>query len=335
MTPAPSKIKRIPTQVFIGAYQGEEKASELERLITEDEGIDDIICTNMAVAKRDIAGKTQIRELGNPHILEEAVESAMLGGLLGSMSRLMIGNDEIVGRAAKQIKDKEESNCKPGRRSSALIKAATKQVGPGFNKEKLQNLGKALKPNSSAIVLIFDEVLVKQSDYDEKMQADKAERDAISEMVVTKIDEHLSQGHDIAFHITFGEDGEITATRTVSGKDALQVRDIVLSQDKLSVDQVTTTDDGKLATDQLVVTPEAVATARTLLTSSLVAYEVSLEDEEGFVYDKGAMHEKSTDSSYELMASRETGAVTANSLEYNEETAHIKTEVKVIQDGEE
>ncbi|KAL3900481.1 MAG: hypothetical protein SGARI_006233, partial [Bacillariaceae sp.] len=159
MTPAPPKIKRIPTQVFIGAYQGEDKASELERLITQDEqGLDDIICTNMAVARRDIAGKTQIRELGNPQILEEAVESAMLGGLLGSMSRLMIGNDAIVGRAAQQIK-KEQSNCagKTGRRSSALIKAATKQVAPGFSKDKLQTLGKALKPNGSAIVLIFDE----------------------------------------------------------------------------------------------------------------------------------------------------------------------------------
>ncbi|KAL3908733.1 MAG: hypothetical protein SGILL_008372 [Bacillariaceae sp.] len=330
MTPAPPKIKRIPTQVFIGAYQGEDKASELERLITQDEqGLDDIICTNMAVARRDIAGKTQIRELGNPQILEEAVESAMLGGLLGSMSRLMIGNDAIVGRAAQQIK-KEQSNCKPGaRRSSALIKAATKQVAPGFSKDKLQTLGKALKPNSSAIVLIFDEVLVKQSDYDEKMSSDKAERDAISEMVVSKIDEHLSKGNDIAFHITFGEDGEISATRTVQGQDALQVRDIVLSQEKFSMDQITTTEDGKLATDQLVVTPEAVATARTLLTSSLVAYEVSLEDEDGFVYDKGAMHETSTPGKYEMTAARESGAVTANSIE---ET----TEVKVIKgNGEE
>jgi hypothetical protein len=335
MAPPPPKIKRIPTQVFIGAYQGEDKASELEKMITDEESqVNDIICTNMAIAKRDIAGKTQIRELGNPQILEEAVESAMLGGLLGSMSRLMIGNDEIIGRAARQVSsDQQESACKPGgRRSSALIKAATKQVAPGFNKEKLQNLGKALIPNSSAIVLIFDEVLVKQSDYDEKMQSEQAERDAISEMVVRKIDEHLHKGNDIAFHITFSEDGEISATRTIVGKDALQIRDIVLAQDSLTIDQITTTEDGRLATDQLVVTPEAVATARTLLTSSLVAYEVSLEDEDGFIYDKGVMHEKSSENSYEMTATRESGAVTANSIEYNEETTHIKTEVKFIKE---
>ena len=82
MSPPISKIKRIPTQVFIGAYQGEETASQVERLVTAEEfDSAGIICTNMAVTKRDIAGKTTIREMGNPQAMEEAIESAMMGGL--------------------------------------------------------------------------------------------------------------------------------------------------------------------------------------------------------------------------------------------------------------
>ncbi len=318
------KIKRIPTQMFIGAYQGEETAGSLERLVTDEEfDSAGIICTNMAVASRDIAGKTHIRELGNPAAMEEAVSSAMLGGLLGSMSRLMIGSDDVVARAAKQIQ-KSPSADKPGRRSSALIKAATKEVMPGMDKDRLAKLGAALKPGSSVIVLIFDEVLVKQSDYESKMQGHQDGTDAIAEVVITKIQENLAKGSDIAFHITF-ENGQISATRTIQGPDAIQVRDIVLSQDSLAVEQVTATDKS-LATNTLLVTPDAVATARTLLTSSLVAYEVSLENEDGFIYEKGAVHEKETENSYELSASKETGIVTSDTIVYEKESKSVKTE---------
>jgi hypothetical protein len=86
-----SKFKRLPTQVYIGAFQGLETASEIERLITNQEfDSHSVICTNMAIARCDIAGKTRIRELGNPQVMEAAVSSAMLEGLLGSMVRYVI-----------------------------------------------------------------------------------------------------------------------------------------------------------------------------------------------------------------------------------------------------
>jgi hypothetical protein len=283
-------IKRIPTQVFIGAYQGEETASQIERMVTDEEwDSKSIICTNMALAKQDIAGKTRIREMGNPQAMEAAVSNAMLGGLLGSMSRLMIGSDAVA-KAAKEVA--AENNAKPQRRTSALAKVAVKQV-QGMDKDRLQKLKSSLKPNTSAIVLIFDEVLVKASDYDAKMKGHHQDADAIVDIVTARIEEHLGKGNDIAFHITF-EDGEITATRTIQGKDAMQVRDIVLGQDSLSVNQVTTSDSGTITTDKLVITPETVVRARTMLTSSLVAYEISAADDETFVFDAGYAHDTET-----------------------------------------
>lgn len=147
--------------------------------------------------------------------------------------------------------------------------------------------------------------------------------DAIAEVVASKIQQHLEQGHDIAFHLTFHENGDVDVTRTVQGEGAVQIRDIDLGGDSLTVDQVTM---NEVLNDHLVVTPEAVATARTLLTSSLLAYEVTLEDEDKFVYAKVASHEKSTENSYELIETSEMGVFTENTTMYREETVSVKVE---------
>jgi hypothetical protein len=207
-------------------------------------------------------------------------------------SRLMIGSDQAVSRAAKYVdatyKKDSDARVPKQRHSSALVKVAQKQI-QGMDKDRLAKLGGALKPGTSCIVLFFDEVLVKTSDYDEKMKGHKEGTDGMTDIITAKIKENLEKGNDIAYHIVM-EDGIIGATRTIEGKQAKQVRDIVLGQDSLVIDQTTTTGSGRVATDQLVVTPDKVAQARTLLTSSVVAYEVSVDDEEGFRYDTGSAH---------------------------------------------
>lgn len=322
------KLKRLPTQVYIGAFQGVETASEIERLVTEEEfDSHSVICTNMAIARCDIAGKTRIRELGNPEAMEAAVSSAMLEGLLGSMSRLMIGSDQAVSRAAKYVdatynKD-SDARVPKQRRSSALVKVAQKQL-QGMDKDRLAKLGGALQPGTSCIVLFFDEVLVKTTDYDEKMQGHKEGTEGMVDIISAKIKENLAKGNDIAYHIVM-ENGAIAATRTIEGKKAKQVRDIVLGQDSLLVNQATMTSSGRVATDKLVVTPDTVTRARTLLTSSVVAYEVSVDDEEGFRYDAGSAHVTEN----LLETSSEHAVITDSGMAYSAESVSIETTKKL------
>ena len=310
-----TKIKRIPTQVYIGAFQGEETAREIEKMVTDKEfDAHQVICTNMALATRDIAGKTRIREMGNPQIMEAAVSQAMLGGLLGSMSRLMIG-DSAEAKAAREL-----TEAKPNkRRTSTLAKAAVKQV-QGMDKDRLAALGKALKPGSSCIVLMFDEVLVTDSDYDDKMKDHRDETDAIASIVTQTIHDKLAEGSDLAFHILM-EDGKITSHRLVTGEDAMQVRDIVVGQESFEVNQFEM-DGKKITTDNLLVTPDAVTQARTLLTDSLVAYEISQDDQDGFAFESGFVHE----SDDRVVAAYEEAAVTKSFVGYKKEFKMIETE---------
>ena len=320
-----NKIKRIPTQIYIGAFQGEEKAREIEKLVTDQEfDSHQVICTNMAVASRDIAGKTKIRELGNPKAMEMAVSTAMLGGLLGSMSRLMIGESAEV-KAAWELATAaaKGEDQKASRPTSVLAKAATKKI-KGMDKERLDKLGKALKPGTSAIVLMFDEVLVTGSDYETKMKHHKQESDSLTEIVTHKIEKYLDQGKDIAFHILMDTDGSIQATRIIEGSDAVQVRDIVVGHDSFAMNQATATASGKLQTDRIEVTPDRAMEARTLLTSSLVAYEVAVDDaNEGFVYDKGAVHV----SEDKIAAEYEKAKITNSFVGWEKEEMSLETKV--------
>lgn len=341
--------KRLPTQVFIGAYHGYEVADDIQKMVTDAEwDSKQLIVTNAAVAKCDIAGKTTVHELGSSAAMEAAAEGAMLGGLLGSFSLLTLG----TAGATKQLQD-EQAGRKP-RRQSTLMKVAAKQI-EGMDKEKLASLGRALKPGTSAVILVFDEVIVKASDYESKNMAEEKEtREAISDIVMSRIKEHLALGHDIAFHICLDENG-MTATRTVTGKDATQVRDIVLGNDTVAVSEVITTSKG-MATEAVTITPEAITTARTLLTSSIMAYELSAitgeGDDEEFTYLAGAETDGSSayeaakvnkdgatfESGYEAAAADDTGlsylkgheklVITADTTEYQKETTTVDVTVE-------
>mmetsp|Transcript_26286 Transcript_26286/g.56368 ORF Transcript_26286/g.56368 Transcript_26286/m.56368 type:complete len:352 (-) Transcript_26286:289-1344(-) len=282
-----TKIKRLPTQVFIGAYQGVTRAGEIERLITNEEwDAHSIICTNMAIATKDIAGCTRIRELGNPAGLEAAASGAILGGLIGGMSQLMVGGNSkrpsVLAIANDETLSEEEKVLAFSKRPSIVAQVADHNV-TRMDKSRLEKISASLVPGSSAIVCVFDEVLVQQSVYETKMKDHKTDMDDLTDHVTSKIHEQLRNGNDVAFHVVVDDaTGEISWTRTVIGDEAIQVREIVLSHDSMALEEMTTVIDGdgnekELATDTIVMTPEAISTARTLLRDSVCAYEVTHE----------------------------------------------------------
>jgi hypothetical protein len=311
-TPTNNKIKRLPTQVFVGAYQGVTAAYEIERLITNEEwDSHSVICRNMAIATKDIAGRTKIRELGNPAALEAAASGAILGGLIGSMSQLMIGTypdstrrrGSVIAIANDTSLVEDEKKMYASKRPSIIAKVAAHNI-VSMDSTRLKKIGDALIPGSSAIICVFDEVLVKESDYEKNMKDHQREMTDLTDHVVNKIHEQLRDGNDIAFHIVLDEDtGDVSWTRTVIGDDAIQVRDIVMSHDSLALEEVTTSED-EVVTETVFITPESIATARTLLRDSVCAYEIAYEDllegdeddEEGTgskkkTYETGIVHE--------------------------------------------
>ena len=175
----------------------------------------------MAIATKDIAGCTRIRELGNPAGLEAAASGAILGGLIGGMSQLMVGGNSKRPSVLKIVNDEtlseEEKVLAFSKRPSIIAQVADHNV-TRMDKSRLEKISASLVPGSSAIVCVFDEVLVQQSVYETKMKDHKTDMDDLTDHVTTKIHEQLRNGNDVAFHVVVDDaTGEISWTRTVIG----------------------------------------------------------------------------------------------------------------------
>lgn len=223
----------------------------------------------MAKARKDVAGKMTVKELGNPSALAHAAVGGAIGSVIGSLGLFLLGPAAItVGGAT----------------GAALAGYAASQV-EGMDKDKLEKIGAALKPGSSAIILVFDETVVSKADYERELEVYKESTDLLVEKMASKIKENLAQGNDVAFHICMDQDG-IAATRVVVGDEAVNVRKLVLSSEGLAAAELTATEEGA-AVEAVVATPEQVTQARALLKSSICAYEVATVTEDEAVYEAG------------------------------------------------
>lgn len=266
--------KRLATQVVIAAFQDEEAVDRIEKMVCDAEwDSKQIICTNMAKAKKDVAGQMTVKELGKPSDAKAAAAGGTIGGLLGGLSLFLLGPAGAAAGAAAG-----------GATGAAIAGYANHQV-EGLDKDKLNKLGSALKPGTSAIVLVFDEVLVSKAEYEKELEIFKESTDALVDIIASKIKENLEAGNDIAFQVAIAEDG-MAASRFVVGEEAVNIRNLVLTPESVSAAEMTATEKG-VATEAVIATPEEVVTARTVLTSSICAYEVTAVTEDAAVYEAG------------------------------------------------
>lgn len=185
--------KRLPTQCIIAAFADGDAVDSIEKLVTDVEfETHQIICTNMAVAKKDAAGKLQIRELGNPKSLESNVKkSATVEGLIRGMGLMLLGET-----GAKKAIEADESA-----KGAALARLSLRKI-QGFEKERLHKIGNALGRGNAAIILVFDEILVSKDRYDGLGFTEAA--DDLVDDIAAGIEKELKAGNDIAYHITIG-----------------------------------------------------------------------------------------------------------------------------------
>jgi len=282
----PVLAKRLPTQMVIAAYTAEDTVDKIETAFTSLEGeLHMIVCTNMAIAKKDIANKLQIKELGNPHALETNVKKSItVEHLIQSMGLMLLGESG----ANKGIEADKKSKKDEKMSAAALARLSLRKV-EGFDKARLHKIGNALGPGNSAIILVFDEIVIAKDRYDGLGFAEST--DDLVDNIAAKITEELKKGNDVAYHIMIGEDG-FTSSRAIVGDDATNIHDIIMTQDGTLVSNEVDTAKGgtEVATETTVITTDTVTTARTALTKSVVAYEVMAIDEDGLDYEAGKVH---------------------------------------------
>lgn len=60
--------KRVPTQIIVAAYHKEDGAENALQNLVDAMKDEAIVCTNIAVAKRNAKGKVHVKELGKAGI---------------------------------------------------------------------------------------------------------------------------------------------------------------------------------------------------------------------------------------------------------------------------
>jgi uncharacterized membrane protein len=237
--------KRVPTQILVVGFTNEEDAEKcLHKVAKAAKASEFPICTNAAIAKKGMDGRTKVKELGKPNMLKGLVGGTHVGGAAGASA----------GRAALSIIGPIGANtlgafvggaigAPLGAVKGAVVGTVTGWSVDGMDKNKLNGIRDALEPGTSALVLVFAEVVVKKSAFETELEEYKTDSDAIAEAMFASISENLKQGNNSAHLLAVTEDG-VVGMKVVVGEEVFSIAAVVLTEDAVAAAEMKVTPDG-------------------------------------------------------------------------------------------
>jgi uncharacterized membrane protein len=210
----------VPVQVVVAAFKDEKAADQalLDLKTARWAGV--IGIQNAAVLRRDEKNKLHIKETGDWGGGKGAAAGAVLGGFVGLLAGPVgwLGlTGAVIGGLAAKLRDS------------------------GFSDERLETLGEALQPGTSAIVAVIEHKWVA----DLEKQMEEAGADVFAEAISAEIAGQLEAGREVAY-------------TALSTQDAFAARKTVVGEDHVDVSGFVLTEEGLVAAD-VVVAPEEEA----------------------------------------------------------------------------
>ena len=250
--------KRVPTQIVVAAFNKEEDAEKCLHGVAKAMMQDDKfpICTNAAVAKKGTDGKTKVKEYGKPNMLKGLVGGTAVGGAAGAavggaalsiLGPIGVGAGALAGGAI---------GAPLGAVQGAIVGAVGKWSVEGMDKNKLEGLREALEPGTSALVLVFAEVILKKSVFETELKEYKNQTDVIAQAMSKSISNNLKEGNDCAHLLAVTEDG-IVGMKVVVGKEVFDIATVVLTEDAVAAAEMKVTP-GNVETQKIVATEDAI-----------------------------------------------------------------------------
>ena len=222
----------IPVQIIIAAFQGENGADEALKTLKEARKEHLIGIQNAAVLRRDQNNKLHIKELKD----WGGGKGAALGGVLGAVIGLLAGPAVLAAGAA-----------------GALIGGLAASLrDSGFADERLQAIGDALQPGTSAIVAVVEHKWVAELE----REMAEAGADVMTAALAADVARQLDAGRDVAYTALSSADA-FAAGRVSVGEDSAQVASIVLGEEGAIADSLTVGDEA-VVEERLVVTDQGI-----------------------------------------------------------------------------
>lgn len=237
-------MSEVPVQLVIAAFQDEKGADEALKDLKQAKWAGVIGIQDAAVLRRDEKDKLHVKETGD----WGGGKGAVVGGLLGGAIGLLAGPVGLIGVAGAVVGG-----------------LAAKLRDSGFSNERLDTIGGALKPGTSAIVAVIEHKWV--AEY-EKMVAETG-ADVMTQAISADIATQLEQGGEVSY----------TAVKT---DEAVAVGREAVSEDKIEIGGLVITEDG-LAFEEAIATEEGIASRRGVITEEGAAVEAGIVTEEGAV----------------------------------------------------
>lgn len=206
-------------QLIVAAFNDEEAARQaLDQLkMAQAEGLIDI--QDAAVLRKDHDGKLHIKETSD----WGTGRGAAIGGVAGAAVGLIAGPALLVPVAV-----------------GALIGGlSAKWRDSGQRDDQLEQLGKDLKPGSSAIIVVAGDASVEQV----KEAFQEAGGDALVEQLGADIAAQLEADHDVAYTAIATEEG-IAVGKVAAGEDDVEGGMVVADDSGLTASQFIATEDG-------------------------------------------------------------------------------------------
>lgn len=225
--------------IIVAAYAGAETADQTLDAMRKAKQQKQFQFDDAAIIRQDIQGQIHIHETGDMGTGRGAGIGAIVGGVIGLLG----------GPAAVVL----------GAGVGAGIGAAAAHGDAGYRDENLKELGTALKPDTSAIVVITSHEFLKAV-HDQVPEEEMAET---TRKLAGEISDRLDEGKNVAIGILITEDG-IGLKEVAVGDESAEMLGIV-------------------------ATEEGVAAVAAVATEEGVTYEAGVVTEEGAAYEAGAV----------------------------------------------
>ncbi|MCP4359311.1 MAG: DUF1269 domain-containing protein [Chloroflexi bacterium] len=263
--------ENVPIQLIVAAFQDENGASDAWKQLKAAKWGGLIKIDRMAIVRRTSKDKVKIRESGDPGGGRGAAVGAVVGGIIGSIAGPL--GAVAVGGA-----------------TGALVGGITaKYYDSGIPNKRLEKIGEALQPGTSAIVAVIEHKWVAG------LEKDLAEAGAnvMTEALSADIAQQLAEGKDVAFTAVESEEG-VAMARVAGDEKSVESTTAVITDEGMAVEAISASEEG-IAVIDLVTDGDVVVAAAAVVTAddeggetTEVADVITGDEDEGGESTEGA-----------------------------------------------
>ena len=197
----------VPVQVIVAAFKEEETADEALKALKEAKKERLIGIQDAAVIRRDEDNKLHIKETADMGGGKGAAVGGVLGGIIG-----LIGGPAgvVLGGAA----------------GAAVGGFTAKLFDAGIPDERLEEIGSALTPGTSAIIAIIEHKWVAEVE----QELAEAGADVLTEALRDDIAKQLAEGKEVMYS-TVSTDESLTTSRVAADDEVAEVSGMVVTDE--------------------------------------------------------------------------------------------------------